>query len=279
MPPPGARRPDNATYDRVATWLETALDRAAAAHVNPGRPGELHRLNRTEYGNAIRDLLGLEIDPKAMLPADEQAHGFSTNADALSIQPALLDRYLSAAAKIARLAVGDPAMPAGFERYTAREGQLERVHVAFAEREARGRVSAGVARRNRGAPLFSGRRRVRLQASAGQDRHGDHPRPSVAKRHRNSPRRCTSGAVLDRRHAGVYERGKGQCWHWQLRRGQKPALDGDDRLEVRVPVKAGMRQVDCDDRQARQPRSRGTGTGYDPDLEPRSIRTSPITRS
>src|SRR5262245_46099296 len=119
MPPPGARRPENATYDAVATWLETSLDRAAAAHVNPGRPGELHRLNRTEYGNAIRDLLGLEIDPKAMLPADEQAHGFSTNADALSIQPALLDRYLSAAAKIARLAVGDPSMPAGFERYTA----------------------------------------------------------------------------------------------------------------------------------------------------------------
>ena len=119
MPPPGARRPDNATYDRVATWLETALDRAAAVHVNPGRPSELHRLNRIEYGNAIRDLFGLEIDPKAMLPADEQAHGFSTNADALSIQPALLDRYLSAASKIARLAVGDPAMPAGFERYTA----------------------------------------------------------------------------------------------------------------------------------------------------------------
>jgi mono/diheme cytochrome c family protein len=112
MPPPGARRPDNAVYDRVATWLEDALDRAAAVHVNPGRPGELHRLNRTEYGNAIRDLLGLEIDPRAMLPADEQAHGFSTNADALSIQPALLDRYLSAAAKIARLAVGDPASTA-----------------------------------------------------------------------------------------------------------------------------------------------------------------------
>src|SRR6185503_3284559 len=77
MPPPGARRPDNATYDRVATWLETALDGASAVHVNPGRPGELHRLNRIEYGNEIRDLLGLEIDPKAMLPADEQAHGFA----------------------------------------------------------------------------------------------------------------------------------------------------------------------------------------------------------
>ncbi len=119
MPPPGARRPDNATYDRVATWLESELDRAAAAHVNPGRSAELHRLNRTEYANAVRDLLGVEIDPKAMLPPDEQAYGFDTNADALSMQPALLDRYLAAAAKIARLAVGDPTIPAGFERYTA----------------------------------------------------------------------------------------------------------------------------------------------------------------
>ena len=119
MPPPGARRPDNATYDRVATWLENELDRAAAAQVNPGRSAELHRLNRTEYANAVRDLLGVEIEPKAMLPPDEQAYGFDTNADALSMQPALLDRYLAAAAKIARLAVGDPTIPAGFERYTA----------------------------------------------------------------------------------------------------------------------------------------------------------------
>src|ERR1700682_3808132 len=119
MPPPGARRPDNATYDRVATWLESELDRAAAAHVNPGRSAELHRRNRTEYANAVRDLLGVEIDPKAILPPDEQAYGFDTNADVLSMQPALLDRYLAAAAKIARLAVGDPTIPAGFERYTA----------------------------------------------------------------------------------------------------------------------------------------------------------------
>src|SRR5438105_740883 len=119
MPPPGARRPDNATYDRVASWLETELDRAAAAHGNPGQPAELHRLNRTEYANAVRDLFGIEIDPKAMLPPDEQAFGFDTNADALSMQPALLDRYLNAAAKVARQAVGDPTIPAGFERYTS----------------------------------------------------------------------------------------------------------------------------------------------------------------
>ena len=119
MPPPRNRRPDTATYDAVASWLEAELDREAAAHPNPGRPPALHRLNRTEYANAIRDLLGMEIDGAAMLPADEQVHGFDNIADALTVTPALQARYLTAAAKIARLAVGDPTMPPVFERYTA----------------------------------------------------------------------------------------------------------------------------------------------------------------
>src|SRR5687768_657194 len=119
MPPPRSRRPDNHTYDAVATWLETELDRAAAVHPNPGRPADLHRLNRAEYANAVRDLLGVQVDGTLILPPDEQAHGFDTNADALSVVPALLDRYLTAAAKISRLAVGDPTLRPAFERYTA----------------------------------------------------------------------------------------------------------------------------------------------------------------
>jgi len=119
MPPPGIPRPDNATYDKVAGWLETEIDRAAAAHVNPGRSADLHRLNRAEYANAVRDLFGIEVDAHAMLPPDEQAFGFENNAEALSIPPALLDRYVSAAASIARLAVGDPSMPPAFMRYGA----------------------------------------------------------------------------------------------------------------------------------------------------------------
>jgi mono/diheme cytochrome c family protein len=201
MPPPGARRPDNATYDRVATWLETELDRAAEVHVNPGRPAELHRLNRVEYGNAVRDLLGVEIDSKAMLPADEQAHGFSTNADALSMQPALLDRYLSAAAKIARLAVGDPTMPAWFERYTALEGNSnETTWLSQNDRLRRG-LSAWIARWHCRASPLSGRRRVRLQDSPGSNRHRSHPRPPVAQRHRDSRRRRASRTALGRRYA------------------------------------------------------------------------------
>jgi mono/diheme cytochrome c family protein len=122
MPPPGRPRPDNATYDAVAGWLETGLDQAALAHVNPGRPSPLHRLNRVEYANAIRDLIGVEIDAAALLPVDEQAHGFDTNGDALTMQPALLDRYLTAAAKISRIALGDATIQPAFERYTAVKG-------------------------------------------------------------------------------------------------------------------------------------------------------------
>jgi mono/diheme cytochrome c family protein len=122
MPPPGRPRPDAASYDAAAAWLETELDRAASAHPNPGRPAALHRLNRTEYGNAVRDLFGFEIDAPAMLPPDAQAYGFDTNADALAMEPALLDRYLTAAAKIARLAVGDPTLRSTVARYTAVKG-------------------------------------------------------------------------------------------------------------------------------------------------------------
>ena len=107
---------------RRAAWLERELDRAAAARPDPGRPADLHRLNRGEYANAIRDLLAIEVDPAVLLPPDTQAHGFDTNADALSMEPALLDRYLTAAAKIARVAVGDPSMPPAVERYTAVKG-------------------------------------------------------------------------------------------------------------------------------------------------------------
>jgi hypothetical protein len=119
MPPPGLPRPDNATYDSVAAWLEAGIDREAAVHVNPGRTASLHRLNRAEYANAVRNLVAVEVDAQAMLPPDEQAFGFENNAEALSLPPALLDRYVSAAASIARRAVGDPNIPAVFVRYGA----------------------------------------------------------------------------------------------------------------------------------------------------------------
>jgi len=108
MPPSGMPRPDRPTLDGFAAKLETALDRAAAAKPNPGSPG-VHRLNRTEYANSIRDLLDLEIDPTTLLPADDSSEGFDNIADALAISPALLERYVAAATKLSRLAVGDPS--------------------------------------------------------------------------------------------------------------------------------------------------------------------------
>jgi mono/diheme cytochrome c family protein len=119
MPPPGMPRPDAATYRALERHLETALDRAAEARPNPGRLA-LHRLNRSEYANAIRDLLALEVDPSTLLPPDDSADGFDNNASLLGVSPALLERYLSAAAHISAIAVGSPQIMAGSETYRIR---------------------------------------------------------------------------------------------------------------------------------------------------------------
>ena len=118
MPPPGRPRPDIATYDAVASRLETDIDRAAATNPDPGRTSTVHRLNRTEYHNAIRDLLALDLDVAPLLPGDETSDtGFDNNADVLSISTAQLERYLSAARTITRLAVGLPPAGPGFETF------------------------------------------------------------------------------------------------------------------------------------------------------------------
>jgi len=109
MPPQGMPRPDDATVTKFTGWLETSLDRAAASHPEPGR-STLHRLNRTEYGNAIHDLLDLDIDAASFLPADDEANGFDNIADVLRFSPSLLEQYLSASDKISSLAVGDPTI-------------------------------------------------------------------------------------------------------------------------------------------------------------------------
>jgi mono/diheme cytochrome c family protein len=116
MPPVGIPRPDQATYEKVASYLETEIDRSAASNSNPGELPNLHRLTRTEYGNAVRDLLGLDNLPKEMdytllLPADNSASGFDNIADLLYVSPVVMERYLDTAGKISRMAVGDPSMP------------------------------------------------------------------------------------------------------------------------------------------------------------------------
>jgi len=134
MPPAGAPRPDAATYDAVSSFLETALDRAEAARPHLGKLPLVHRLSRTEYQNAIRDLLALEALPREvsidfLLPADNISSGFDNIADLLFVSPSNMERYLDAARKISRLAVGDPAMPVmvNIHKLDAEHPQDERV--------------------------------------------------------------------------------------------------------------------------------------------------------
>ena len=108
MPPSGMSRPDAATMETLIRSMEGQIDRAATINLLP--PG-IHRLNRTEYANAIRDLLALEVDATKFLPADDSTRGFDNIAGALTLSPALMEAYLSAAGKISRLAIGDVSAP------------------------------------------------------------------------------------------------------------------------------------------------------------------------
>jgi Protein of unknown function (DUF1592)/Protein of unknown function (DUF1588)/Protein of unknown function (DUF1585)/Protein of unknown function (DUF1587)/Protein of unknown function (DUF1595) len=239
MPPVGNRRPDNTTYDTVATWLENELDKAAAAHVNPGRPANLHRLNRTEYAKAIRDLTGIEIDPASMLPPDQQAHGFDTNADALLIAPALLDRYLNAATKIARLAIGDPTIPPAFERYTAVKGnsneqtmlwQTDRLSEDF-PLGSRGGIGARHYFPVDGEYII----KLRLQRTFADVIRGLNERNEIEIR-------------VDDVRVGHFTIGGGAELATQAAADYRDVRAGalttaDDALQVRVPLKAGLRTI------------------------------------
>ena len=128
MPPLGSRRPDEAAYERLIASLETELDAPAASHPHPGRP-VLHRLNRAEYANAIRDLLGLTVDVAALLPPDDAAYGFDNVADALGSSPALLQAYLGAARKISAVAAGNPRVGVNRDTYSARQDLSQDQHL------------------------------------------------------------------------------------------------------------------------------------------------------
>src|SRR5205823_9107360 len=106
--PTGMARPDPATREALIRWMENELDRSAVTNLNP--PG-LHRLNRTEYANTIRDLLALDVDATKFLPPDDSSHGFDNMAGTLTMSPALMEAYLSAAGKISRLALGEATPP------------------------------------------------------------------------------------------------------------------------------------------------------------------------
>jgi mono/diheme cytochrome c family protein len=228
MPPPKLPRPDNATYDKVATWLGSELDRAAAAHVNPGRSASLHRLNRAEYANAVRDLIAVQVDAQQTLPPDEQAFGFENNAEALSMQPALLDRYVSAATAIARRAVGDATIPPTFVRYGAlKDNANDQTYLRQTDRlgedfplGSKGGVAAQHYFPVDGDYVF----KIRLQRAW-----------DVVIRGLNVPTQFE--IRLDGKLVKQFTLGGEKIQSKTFR------YDGDEALHVQIPVKAGLHQV------------------------------------
>jgi mono/diheme cytochrome c family protein len=128
MPPQGVRRPDPAALHTFVTSIEDRLDRDAAAHPDPGRP-MIHRMNRAEYKNAIRDLLALDVDVASLLPPDDSAFGFDNVSDVLGVSPSLQERYLAAATRISAVAVGDPALRAGSDTFRVPQDLSQNQHV------------------------------------------------------------------------------------------------------------------------------------------------------
>jgi mono/diheme cytochrome c family protein len=239
MPPPGIRRPDNATYDAVAEWLESELDRSAAGHPNPGRSASFHRLNRTEYANSVRDLIGVDVDADAMFPPDAQAYGFDTNADALSLAPALVDRYVSAAAKIARLAIGDPRIPPEFERYGAvKENSNETTDLRQTERlgedfplGSRGGISARHFFPVDGEYVI----RLRLQRASESAVRGLNVANQIEIR--------LDGKRVAQFTIGGEKAGSGPQTESRELPKSRSRDEADEALQVRLPVKAGLRRV------------------------------------
>ncbi len=119
MPPAGMPRPPAAVLDPFVKSLTAVLDGAATAHPNPGRPA-VHRLNRAEYSNAIRDILAVDVQPGLTLPVDDSGYGFDNIGDVLSFSPALLERYMSVARRVSRLAVGNVKIKPGVDELSAR---------------------------------------------------------------------------------------------------------------------------------------------------------------
>jgi hypothetical protein len=239
MPPEGLPRPDQGTMDAFVASLETALDRGAAASPNPGRVAS-RRLNRAEYVNAVRDLLGLEINGAELLPSDMAGFGFDNNADVLSITPALMSRYIAAGTKISRLAVASPdnrpitqVYKIGFEDRGARSGE----DMSFATR-------GGLAVRHPfpldGEYVF----KLRLKRNGTvstidgieEDAHDIEVRVDHALM-----KRFTIGGKFKGPNPGVLiavpeDDKEGQRLHHYR-------MNADDELEVRLPIKAGTRLV------------------------------------
>ena len=264
MPPSTAPRPDKATSDALASYLESSIDRDAAREPHPGRLAAVHRLSRTEYQNAIRDLLAIdalpkEIDYSLLLPADNSASGFDNIADLLFMSPAIMERYLDAAEKISRLAVGDTHAPVLVNRYALGAERWQGARVDDLPWGTRGGVAAKTTFAVDGEYLF----RVQLSTPPAEPHQLE--------------------ITLDGERAlvvtvGANAKGRGRLPATLGASGRPPAdapavartgePEPDRSLEFRIPVKAGPRLVgvtfverdEVRDESTLRPRMRGRGT-------------------
>ena len=272
MPPPNAPRPDKATSESLARYLEMSIDRDAMRAPHPGKLAPVHRLSRTEYQNAIRDLLAIdalpkEIDYSLLLPADNSASGFDNIADLLFMSPAIMERYLDAAEKISRLAVGDTHAPVLVNRYRLNAEQWQGARLDDLPWGTRGGVAAKTTFPVDGEYLF----RVQLSAPPAEPHQLeitlDGARAQI----------ITLGASA--RGRGRPSTGSGQAPATTTGSGGRPPADApaavrtgeadpDKPIEFRIPIKAGPRLVgitfierdEVRDESTLRPRMRSRGT-------------------
>jgi len=257
MPPAGMPRPDRATLDGLVGWLESQLDQAAAARPNPGRTEPLHRLNRAEYRNAVRDLLGLDLDVSPLLPPDDSSYGFDNIAGVLKLSPTLMERYLSAALRVSRLAAGS-AGPAGNVDYFRVADDLSQdrhvdglplgtrggVHVRYVfpvdgEYEFRPRLARDL---NEQVPLYADDQLLEVSVDGiragiftlrGVQRGGENPAPAPAPPASSAAPAAPQRPAISQIATGV-----------RLSAKEREARNrADETWNLRVPVKAGQRDV------------------------------------
>lgn len=263
MPPAGVRRPDKATRSAFLASLETSLDRAATAHPNPGRPMMLHRLNRAEYLNSVRDLLDVQLNPddSSLLPPDDKSYGFDNNGDVLGLSPLLLERYLSLARRVTTAALGPASLAPNV--YTRR--------VSY-EMPQTGWIN-GLPFGTRGGVTFAyrfpvdGEYSIRIKLQRRYDRIIGIDRYVGGSDVQEKPKRERIEIALDGKPVGLFAVGMDQTIREPLDvpsdrylpmngiPGDEPlknltkaeeatrGQDADAALEVRLPVKAGERQI------------------------------------
>jgi mono/diheme cytochrome c family protein len=223
MPPLGLPRPERAASEGFAAWLEVKLD--AAATSDPG-PAGLRRLNRSEYAAAVRDVLALDVDAAALLPADDANHGFDNMSDALRVSPALLEGYMSAACKISRLAVGDPNVTPAFSTYRVRADLGQDHHIEGLPLGTRGGLAVNVNFPLTGEYVFKPKLAVDTSAKV---RGLDFEHQVVITVDGKTVHHAAVGGSKDEEAAAI----------------SPPDSEADilSRLETRVPVSAGPHKV------------------------------------